>query len=73
LRWFPSACSFGDQGGIKLPLSIGIAFKLLLDLRWSCWSVSARRRLCQITLFESAMGPMIGASIVAISTASIRR
>jgi predicted permease len=55
-----------DQlSGIKVPLSIGIAFKLLVMLVY-VGLVRAAGNVVQITLFESAMGPMIGASIVAI-------
>jgi malate permease and related proteins len=60
-----------DQlGGIKLPLSIGIVFKLLLGpalvMLVYVGLLRADGNVVQITLFESAMGPMIGASIVAI-------
>jgi malate permease and related proteins len=60
-----------DQlGGIKLPLSIGIAFKLLLGpalvMLVYVGLLRADGNVVRITLFESAMGPMIGASIVAI-------
>jgi malate permease and related proteins len=56
--------------GIKVPLSIGIAFKLLVGpalvmLVYVGW-LRAAGNVVQITLFEAAMGPMIGASIVAI-------
>jgi len=56
--------------GIKVPLSIGIAFKLLvgpaLVMLVYVGLLSAAGNVVQITLFEAAMGPMIGASIVAI-------
>jgi hypothetical protein len=60
-----------DQlGGIRVPLSIGIAFKLLvgpaLVMLVYVGLLRATGHVVQITLFESAMGPMIGASIVAI-------
>ena len=60
-----------DQlNGIKLPLSIGVAFKLLvgpaLVMLVYVGLLRADGNVVQITLFESAMGPMIGASIVAI-------
>lgn len=60
-----------DQlSGIRVPLSIGIAFKLLvgpaLVMLVYVGLLSAAGNVVQITLFESAMGPMIGASIVAI-------
>jgi malate permease and related proteins len=60
-----------DQlSGIKLPLSIGIAFKPLVGLALVMLVyvglLRADGNVVQITLFESAMGPMIGASIVAI-------
>ena len=60
-----------DQlSGIKVPLSIGIAFKLLvgpaLVMLVYVGLLRAAGNVVQITLFESAMGPMIGASIVAI-------
>jgi predicted permease len=56
--------------GIKVPLSIGIAFKRLvgpaLVMLVYVGLLRATGHVVQITLFESAMGPMIGASIVAI-------
>ena len=56
--------------GIRVPLSIGIAFKLLvgpaLVMLVYVGLLRAAGNVVQITLFESAMGPMIGASIVAI-------
>ena len=60
-----------DQlSGIRVPLSIGIAFKLLvgpaLVMLVYVGLLRAAGNVVQITLFESAMGPMIGASIVAI-------
>jgi predicted permease len=60
-----------DQlSGIKVPLSLGIAFKLLvgpaLVMLVYVGLLRAAGNVVQITLFESAMGPMIGASIVAI-------
>jgi hypothetical protein len=60
-----------DQlSGIRVPLSIGIAFKLLvgpaLVMLVYVGLLRASGNVVQITLFESAMGPMIGASIVAI-------
>jgi malate permease and related proteins len=60
-----------DQlNGIRVPLSIGVAFKLLvgpaLVMLVYVGFLSASGRIVQITLFEAAMGPMIGASIVAI-------
>ena len=61
---------FDKLSGIKVPLSIGIAFKLLVGpalvmLVYVGW-LRAAGNVVQITLFEAAMGPMIGASIVAI-------
>jgi malate permease and related proteins len=60
-----------DQlSGIKVPLSIGVAFKLLLGpalvMLVYVGLLRAAGNVVQIALFESAMGPMIGASIVAI-------
>jgi predicted permease len=60
-----------DQlSGIRVPLSIGIAFKLFvgpaLVMLVYVGLLRAAGNVVQITLFESAMGPMIGASIVAI-------
>jgi predicted permease len=60
-----------DQlSGIKVPLSIGVAFKLLvgpaLVMLVYVGFLGASGHVVQITLFEAAMGPMIGASIVAI-------
>jgi hypothetical protein len=56
--------------GIRAPLAIGLAFKLLLGpLVLALVYVEMLRasgNVIQITLFESAMGPQIGASIVAI-------
>jgi len=56
--------------GIRVPLSLGVAFKLLvgpaLVMLVYVGLLSATGSVVQITLFESAMGPMIGASIVAI-------
>jgi predicted permease len=56
--------------GIRVPLSIGIAFKLLvgpaLVMLVYVGLLRATGHVVQITLFEAAMGPMIGASIVAI-------
>jgi len=60
-----------DQlSGIKVPLSLGIAFKLvigpaLVTLVYVGF-LRASGSVVQISLFESAMGPMIGASVVAI-------
>jgi malate permease and related proteins len=60
-----------DQlSGIRVPLSIGVAFKLLvgpaLVMLVYVGLLRADGNVVQITLFEAAMGPMIGASIVAI-------
>jgi predicted permease len=60
-----------DQlSGIRVPLSIGIAFKLLIGpalvMLVYVGILHAAGNVVQITLFESAMGPMIGASIVAV-------
>ena len=60
-----------DQlSGIRVPLSIGISFKLLLGpaliLLVYVGFLGAAGKIVQITLFEAAMGPMIGASIIAI-------
>jgi len=56
--------------GTKLPLAIGLAFKLLLGplilLLLYVKLMGARGDVVQITIFESAMGPQIGAAIVAI-------
>ena len=61
---------FDQLSGIKVPLSLGIAFKLvvgpaLVTLVYVGF-FRASGNIVQISLFESAMGPMIGASIVAI-------
>lgn len=57
---------------IRVPLSIGIAFKLLfgpaLVLLLYVGLLGAAGKIVQITLFEAAMGPMIGASIVPLIT-----
>jgi malate permease and related proteins len=60
-----------DQlSGIKLPLALGLAFKLLVGPAFLALLyiefLRATGSIVQITLFESAMGPQIGASIVAI-------
>jgi malate permease and related proteins len=60
-----------DQlSGIRVPLSIGIAFKLMLGpalvLLVYVGLLGAAGKVVQITLFEAAMGPMIGASIIAV-------
>jgi malate permease and related proteins len=60
-----------DQiAGAKAPLAIGLAFKLLIGpLLLAGLYVGffhATGNVAKITLFESAMGPQIGASIVAI-------
>lgn len=56
--------------GIKMPLAIGLAFKLLIGpfllALLYVELLHASGNVIQITLFESAMGPQIGASIVAI-------
>jgi len=56
--------------GIKVPLTGGIAFKLLVGpallVLVYVEFLRATGNVVQITLFESAMGPQIGASIVAI-------
>jgi malate permease and related proteins len=61
---------FDDLSGVRVPLSIGIAFKLLVGptllLLLYVGFLGAAGKIVQVTLFESAMGPMIGASIVAI-------
>jgi hypothetical protein len=60
-----------DQiAGVKAPLAIGLGFKLLIGpLLLAIMYVGflhAGGNVAKITLFESAMGPQIGASIVAI-------
>jgi len=56
--------------GTKLPLAMGLAFKLLLGplilMLLYVKVMGARGDVVQITIFESAMGPQIGAAIVAI-------
>jgi hypothetical protein len=51
-------------------LAIGLGFKLLIGpvlvTLVYLWWLRARGQTTQITLFESAMGPMIGGAIVAI-------
>ena len=53
-----------------MPLSIGVAFKLLvgpaLVMLVYVGFLGATGHIGQITLIEAAVGPMIGASIVAI-------
>jgi len=56
--------------GTKLPLALGLVFKLLIGplilLLLYVKLMGARGDVVQITIFESAMGPQIGAAIVAI-------
>jgi malate permease and related proteins len=56
--------------GIKAPLAIGLGFKLLIGplllAGLYVGLLHATGSITRITLFESAMGPQIGASIVAI-------
>jgi malate permease and related proteins len=56
--------------GTKTALALGLAFKLLIGplvlLLLYVKLLGARGDVVQITLFESAMGPQIGAAIVAI-------
>jgi malate permease and related proteins len=60
-----------DQlAGTKIPLAIGLAFKLLIGplilMVLYVQLLGARGDVVQITIFEAAMGPQIGAAIVAI-------
>jgi predicted permease len=60
-----------DQlNGTKIPLTIGLGFKLLIGplvlMLLYVKLLGARGDVVQIALFESAMGPQIGAAIVAI-------
>jgi predicted permease len=61
---------FDELKGIKLPLAAGLSFKLLIGpallVLFYVGFLRASGNVVQITLFESAMGPQIGASIVAI-------
>jgi hypothetical protein len=56
--------------GRRIPLVLGLAFKLvigpLLLMLLYVGLLGAKGHVVQITLFESAMGPQIGAAIVAI-------
>src|SRR5215813_3671279 len=56
--------------GTKLPLALGLVFKLLIGplilLLLYVKLMGARGDVVQITIFESEMGPQIGAAIVAI-------
>ena len=56
--------------GRRIPLAIGLAFKLVLGplllMLLYVGLLGAKGHVVQITLFESAMGPQIGAAIVAI-------
>jgi predicted permease len=60
-----------DQiAGVKVPLALGLGFKLLIGplllAGLYVGMLHATGSVTKITLFESAMGPQIGASIVAI-------
>lgn len=61
---------FAELGGKNGPLMIGLAFKLLLApalvLLVLGEILGGSGRLLQVTVFESAMGPQIGGSIVAL-------
>jgi predicted permease len=61
---------FDQLSGTRIPLAIGLAFKLvigpLLLVLIYVKLLGARGNVVQIALFESAMGPQIGAAIVAI-------
>jgi len=56
--------------GRKMPLFVGLGFKLIIGplvlMLLYVQLLGARGDVVQITLFESAMGPQIGAAIVAI-------
>jgi hypothetical protein len=60
---------FADLRELRTPLAIGVAFKLLvgpaLIALLYVGLLRADGHVVQVTLFEAAMGPMIGASIVA--------
>jgi predicted permease len=59
-----------ELNGTKMPLTMGLGFKLLIGplilMLLYVNLLGARGPVVQITLFESAMGPQIGAAIVAI-------
>jgi predicted permease len=59
-----------QMNGTKIPLALGLGFKLLIGplvlMLLYVKLLGARGDVVQITLFESAMGPQIGAAIVAI-------
>jgi malate permease and related proteins len=60
-----------DQiNGTKIPLTLGLVFKLLIGplvlMLLYVKLLGARGDVVQVTLFEAAMGPQIGAAIVAI-------
>ena len=61
---------FDQFSGIRVPLSLGISFKLIVGPALMTMVyvglLRAAGDVVQITLFESAMGPMIGGSIIAI-------
>ena len=61
---------FDELKDIKVPLAAGLSFKLLIGpallVLLYVGFLRASGDVVQITLFESAMGPQIGASIVAI-------
>ncbi|MGI1664045.1 AEC family transporter [Palleronia sp. KMU-117] len=59
-----------DIGGKLRPLILGLAYKLILGplivLGLLVWALGGSGIVAQITVFEVAMAPMIGASIVAM-------
>jgi len=59
-----------DLGGRLHPLLLGLSYKLVLGpliiLAIFVWLLGARGTIMQVTVFEVAMAPMIGASIVAM-------
>jgi malate permease and related proteins len=61
---------FDELKDVRIPLAAGLSFKLLIGpallVLFYVDFMGASGDVVQITLFESAMGPQIGASIVAI-------
>jgi len=59
-----------DVGGRLQPLLLGLTYKLVLGplivLAIFAWFLGTRGTIMQVTVFEVAMAPMIGASIVAM-------
>jgi predicted permease len=59
-----------EIGGRVLPLAVGLTYKLVLGpavvLAVLVWGLGAKGTIAQVIVFETAMAPLVGASIVAM-------